>query len=128
MFSLSGNFLKFAAAITLVAISTVSIPASAEEMIQHLGPVAPSEPILATVGNKNVIAFFGYGNNQCDVHAVIWNADDLEAKSAAGVRLNLNAGQTAAINSSANESLTLRCGDQAETLAVVDTDQRFASQ
>ena len=128
MFSLSRNFLKFAAASTFVAITTVSIPASAEEMIQHLGPVAPQEPLLATVGNKHVIAFFGHGNNQCDVHAVIWNADDLEAKSAAGVRLNLNAGQTAAINSSANETLTLRCGDQAETLAVVDTDQRFASQ
>jgi hypothetical protein len=127
MFSLSRNFLKFAAASTFVAITTVSIPASAEEMIQHLGPVAPQEPLLATVGNKNVIAFFGYGNNQCDVHAVIWNADDMEAKSAAGVRLSLQAGENAPIKSG-HKSLTLRCGDDAETLTVIDTDQRLVSK
>jgi hypothetical protein len=32
------------------------------------------------------------------------------------------------INSAEYKSLTLRCGDYAESLAVVDTDQQFASK
>jgi hypothetical protein len=43
----------------------------------------------------HVIAFFVPGDGQCNVQAVIWNADDMEANSAGGVRLSLNASQTA---------------------------------
>ena len=83
MFPLSRNFLKFAAAGTLLALTTVITPASADDMAQNLGPVGPHEPILATVGNKHIIAFFVPGNGQCNVQVVIWNAEDMEAKSAA---------------------------------------------
>jgi hypothetical protein len=31
------------------------------------------------------------------------------------------------VDSAQNESITLRCGDYAESLAIVDTEQRFAS-
>ena len=41
---------------------------------------------------------------------------------------SLNPGQTASIDSSENESLTLKCGDHAENLASVDTNQQFASK
>ena len=57
MFPLSRNFLKFAAASAIVALTAVSTPARADELVQHLGPVGPHEPILATFGNKRVIAF-----------------------------------------------------------------------
>jgi hypothetical protein len=128
MFSLSRNFLSFAAASTLVALTAATTPASADDMVQNLGPVAHDEPILKTVGNKHVIAFFVQGNGQCNVQSVSWNADDVEAKSAGGARFSLNPGQTASIDSSATESLTLRCGDHADTLAAIDTDQQFASK
>ena len=128
MFPLSRNFLKFAAAGALVALIAASTPAGAIEMTQNLGPVGPHEPILTTVGNKHVIAFFVPGDGQCNVHVVIWNADDIEAKSAGRVRLSMNAGQTASIDSSATESFTLKCGDHAESLAAVDTSQQFASK
>jgi hypothetical protein len=128
MFSLSRNFLKFAAAGTLFALITGIMPASAYEMTQNLGPVPAHEPILTTVGNKHVIAFFVPGDGQCNVQVVIWNADDMEANSAGGVRLGLNVGQTASIDSSETESFTLKCGDQAETLASVNTKQQFASK
>ena len=52
----------------------------------------------------------------------------MEAKSAGGVRLSLNASQTASFDSSETKSLTLKCGDNAETLASVDTNQQFASK
>jgi len=125
MFPLSRNFLKFAAASTLFALTTGITPASAYDMTQKLGPVGPHEPILTTVGNKHVIAFFVPGDGQCNVQVVTWNADDMEANSAGGVRLSLNAGQTASIDSSETESFTLKCGGHAETLASV---QQFASK
>ena len=42
----------------LVALSALTSPASADEMVQNLWPVPAHEPILKTVGNKHVIAFF----------------------------------------------------------------------
>ena len=120
MFPLSRNFLKFAVAGALFALTAVTTPASAYQMIQRVGPVGPNEPILTTVGNKHIVAFFVTGNGQCNVQAVMWNADDMEATSAGGMRLSLNPGQSASIDGSATESLTLQCGDNAETLAVID--------
>ena len=125
MFSL--NILKFASAAAVVALTPLITPASANEMIQNLGPVPAYEPILKTVANKHVIAFFVPGNGKCNVQMVIWNADDVDAKSA-GVRISLNPGQTTSIDSSATESFRLRCGDHAETLAAIDGDQQFASK
>jgi hypothetical protein len=128
MFPLSRNFLKFAAAGALVALTAATMPANAYEMTQNLGPVSAHEPILTTVGNKHVIAFFVPGNGQCNVQVVIWNADDIEAKSAGGMRLSMNPGQIASIDSSGTESFSLKCGDNAETLASVDNNQQFASK
>jgi hypothetical protein len=58
MFPRSHNFLKFAAAGALLALTVSGTPARADEMFQNLGPVGPHEPILTTVGNKRVIAFY----------------------------------------------------------------------
>jgi hypothetical protein len=77
------------------------------------------------VGNKNVLAFFEPGNGQCNVQAVIWNVDEIETNPTR-VRVSLNPGQTASIDSSATESFNLRCGDDAETLTSMD--QQFASK
>ena len=123
MFPLSRSFLKLAVAGALIALTAATTPAGADEMVQNLGPVPAHQPILKTVGNKHVIAFFVPGNGQCNVQTVTWNADDMEAKSAGGVRFSLNPGQTVAIDNSATESFTLKCGDQAETLAAIATPQ-----
>ena len=76
MFSL--NTLKVASAAAVVALTAVSTPASANEMVQNLGPVSAYEPILKTVGNKHVIAFFVPGNGKCNIQTVIWNAETLK--------------------------------------------------
>lgn len=128
MFPLSGNFLKLAAAGALVALTITTTPASTEEMYEKLGPVGAHDPILTTVGTKRLVAFFVPGNGQCNVQVVIWNADDMGAKSAGGIRVSLNPGQTASLDSSPTESLTLACGDRAETLAAIDTPQQMASR
>jgi hypothetical protein len=127
MFPLSRNFLKFAAAGGLVALTAVSTPARADEMVQNLGPVGPHEPMITMVGSKRVIAFYVPGNGNCNVQAVIWSGDDAAATTAAGFRASLNPGQTASIDSAENKSLTLKCGDYAETLAGVHDTQSIAS-
>ena len=127
MFSLTLNTLKVASAAAVVSLTALCTPASANEMVQNLGPVPAHQPILKTVGTKNVLAFFEPGNGQCNVQAVIWNADEIETNPAR-VQLSLYPGQTASIDSSATESFNLRCGDQAETLAAIDGDQQFASK
>jgi len=127
MFSLSRNVLEFAAASSLVLLAATTTPASADEMVQSLGPVGPQQPIIATVGDKRVIAFFAPGNGQCHVQAVVWDADDLEAKSASGVRISLNPDQTASIDASGTETVALKCGTNADTLSSL-TNRQFASR
>lgn len=128
MFKLSCKFLGFAAASSLALLTVTTAPAAAGDMVQSLGPVGPEQPILATVGDKQVVAFFASRNGQCDVQMVIWNRDDVEARTAGAVRISLNPGQFAAIDSTGNESFTLKCGDNAETLSSVHGKQQFASR
>ena len=126
MFSLTRNTLRVAAA-TIIALAAIGNSASADEMVQNLGPVPAHQPILKTVGNKNVLAFFEPGNGQCNVQAVIWSVDEIETNPAR-VRVSLNPGQTASIDSSATASFRLHCGDNAETLAAIDGDEQLASK
>jgi len=127
MFSLNRNTLKFAAVGAVVALAALSTPASANEMVQNLGPVPAHQPILKTVGSKNVLAFFEPGNGQCNVQAVIWNVDEIETNPTR-VQVSLYPGQSTSIDSSATESFKLQCGDHADSLAAIDGDQQFASK
>jgi hypothetical protein len=127
MFSLTHNTLKIASAAVVVALTAISTPASADEIVQNLGPVPAHQPIVKTVGSKNVLAFFEPGNGQCNVQAVIWSVDEIETNPTR-FRVSLDPGQSASVDSSATASFQLRCGDNAETLAAIDGDQQFASK
>jgi hypothetical protein len=120
MFSHTRN-LSLAAAGALIALTAVGPPARADELTQNLGPVGPHEPILTTVGNKRVIAFYEPDNGHCALHAVVWNTADLNAESTSGFQVDLNPRQMVRIDAANNESLNLQCGDNAESLAIVDT-------
>jgi hypothetical protein len=118
--------LGLAAASALVALSAVNITAHADELAQNLGPVGPHEPILTTVGNKRVLAFFAPESGHCAFQAVIWTTADINADSATRVRTNLNPQQMVHIDTPDNKSLKLRCGDDAGRLAIVD-DKEFVA-
>ena len=120
MFALT-KFARLAAVGTLVIAGAVSLPVRANELAQNLGPVGPHEPILTTVGNKRVIAFYEPDSGHCAFHAVVWNTKDVEADSAAGFRAHLNPRQMVRIDTAENQSLNLQCGDNTENLAIVDT-------
>ena len=112
----------------LLALTVSGTPARADEMAQNLGPVGPHEPILTTVGNKRVIAFYEPDNGHCAVNAVVYDKTDAYTgmTTAARVRVSLNPSQTTSIDSVDNKSLTLKCGDEAETLAIVGGNTRIA--
>ena len=128
MYSLTRNFLKVASAATVVALTALSTPASATEMVQNLGPVGPHEPILATFGSKRIIAFYHPTSGKCAVHLVLWNPADDRAESTVGYKATLNPLQMAHIDSAENESLHLQCSDNAQRLVLVDPNNciRFA--
>ena len=83
-------FLWFAAAGAL-ALSAASIPARADELAQNLGPVAPNEPILTTVGSKRIIAFYELDKGHCALNVVIFEKTDADTgmTTAARVRVSL---------------------------------------
>ena len=126
------QFSKFAAMGSLVVLCTLGTPARADELAQNLGPVGPHEPILTEVGSKRVIAFYEPDNGRCGVQAVVYDKTDAYTgmTTAARVRVSLNPRETVHIDSADNESvksLTLKCGDEAEILAIVDSNTRIAS-
>jgi hypothetical protein len=51
MFSLSRNFLKFAATSAFVALTFSGTPTCADEMAQNLGPVGPHEPMITSTAS-----------------------------------------------------------------------------
>jgi hypothetical protein len=114
--------MSFAAAAAL-AITTASIPARSDDLAQNLGPVGPYNPIVTTVGSKSVIAFYEPNSGRCDFRAVVWNTTDVNADSAARFQTDLNPRQTVRIDTAENKSLKLQCGDDADSLAIVETNE-----
>jgi hypothetical protein len=103
------------------------MPAYAEELAQNLGPVGPNEPILTTVGSNRVIAFYEANDNHCGMHIVVWSIADVSSGSAARFRVTLNPRQKVHIDSADNKTLDLQCGENADTLAIVDTTKYVAA-
>jgi hypothetical protein len=121
------GLLGLAAASTFVALSAAGLPARAEDVAQNLGPVGPHAPILTTVGNKRIIAFYEPGDGRCAINVVMWDNSDVSGDSASRVRVNLNPRQMVGIDSPENKSINLECGESANTLALVDTGKVIAS-
>ena len=114
------QLLSVVAASALLALSGTS--ARSYELLEHLGPVGPYEPILTTAGSKRVIAFYAPDNSRCSFDAVVWDKADAEANtvySAVRVRINLQPRQIAHVDSADNSSLNLQCSDSAASLAIV---------
>jgi hypothetical protein len=131
------QFLSIAVAGVLVALTAASTSARADELVQNLGPVGPYEPILASAGNKRLIAFFVPDSDHCAVNVVVWNNADPNglvarfwpdtASSAERVLIRLNPGQFFQLNSIEDEGLSLKCGGGAASLALVGASRFVAA-
>ena len=129
MFPLSHNqFVSLAAAGAFVTLAAFNLPARAGELVQLLDPVGPHQPIIASVGNKRVIAFYLPGSNTCAVHAVIGHNDINAAidTPAVRIRVSLEPGQIVHIDTTENKSLNPQCGSNAEALSIVDSEELVA--
>ncbi len=125
MYPLTRNWLVGLA--TAGALALASIPANANELTEHLGPVGPNEPILTTVGGKRVIAFYEADGGHCGMHIVVWDRADVSGGSAARIRVALDPRQVVHIETPENKSLNLQCGQSADTVAIVDKSNVIAS-
>jgi hypothetical protein len=96
-----------------------SVAAHAEDPLTNLGPVGPREPILVTIGNQRVIAFFVPERGQCAVNAVTWkDAGDDAPYASSRVRVSLKPGQMVQLDGAQRQSMGLLCGVDASSLAV----------
>ena len=125
MFSLTHKTRTALVASGLIALSSFASPVCAEDLVEHLGPVGPHEPILTNVGSKRVLAFYTPGENACALQAIVWTKEE-DTTSPARVRVSMDPGAIVHIDSPENESLNLQCSDDAKKLAVIEDDQRVA--
>ena len=118
------QLLSFAAAGVLVVLAT-NVPARSSERPVRLGPVGADEPIMTTVGNKNVVAFYRPVDGHCNIYVVTCNRND--DSGAQQVRVSLSPRQIVHVDSADNQTLNLQCTDNAMSLAVIDSDGRIVS-
>ena len=116
---LKTHILKLAALGALLTFAAFNAPARAEEMKTNFGPVGPSEPVLATIGEQHLIAFFVPERGSCAVNAIVWKDARADAPYASSrVKLSLRPGAMVQFDG-AHKSMNLLCGEDASTLAVV---------
>jgi hypothetical protein len=126
MYSHRIPFIGAAAVWALVALAATA-PTYADELARNVGPVGPHQPILTTVGSKRVLAFYVPDGGLCDVFATVWESTDVQASSVTRFRVSLGPRQVLHLDCVGNASLSLRCGDHAETLAIVETSKFVAN-
>jgi hypothetical protein len=105
---------------------TGGIRAQAEDRPRSLGTIEPNKPLITTVQNKKVIAFFVSDNHRCAIQTIVWDKDDENANSATGVRLVLDEEDSMNVAGSWG-SLILKCGKDAVTMDVIETREYVLS-
>jgi len=109
------------AAGALAALLSGGVPVSAEDNRANLGPVGPNEPILATVGDKRVIAYYEPNGDMCDVSAVVFDASAAGGGHASTrVRMSLHPGELFYVDTVGDEQVMLTCGPKAAMLMVLN--------
>jgi hypothetical protein len=102
----------------LFALFGGEISARADDPLTNLGPVGPSEPILARFGNQRLIAFFVPERDKCSVSTVTWKETSADAPYASvRVRLSMKPGQMVELDVAQRQSIGLVCGADASSLA-----------
>ena len=109
------------AAGALAALLSGGVPASAEDNKANLGPVGPREPILATFGDKRVIAYYERDGDMCDVSAVVFDTSAAGGGNASTrVRVSLHPGELFHVDAVGDDEVMLTCGPNAARLMVLN--------
>jgi len=80
---------------------------------------------MTTVGDKDVIAFYRPGDGHCNIYVVLNDRTDANNHSGAQVRVSLSPRQMVHLDTSDNDTLILKCSNEAESLAIVEENQHI---
>lgn len=116
----SFRILSFAAASALTVLAFANL-ASADQPRANLGPVGPYEPILATVGDTRMVAYYERDGGKCAVSAVVFDASVTGGGQASTrVRLSLHPGEILNVGGVEDQTVMLTCGPNAARLIVLN--------
>ena len=114
------NILSIAAATALTALAATNM-ASAEQAEVNLGPVGPYQPIVATVGDKRIIAYYAPEGGKCAVSAVVFDTSNADSgQTPARVRVALHPGELFHLDSVVDQTVVMTCGPNAEMITVLN--------
>ena len=95
--------------------------ASAEQPVVNLGPVGAYEPIVATFGDKRVLAYYEPEGGNCAVSAIVFDASPNGGGHASTrVRMSLHPGELFHLDSVEDQNVILTCGPNAAMLMVLN--------
>ena len=115
------NILPIAAASVLTALAFVDMASAADQPRANLGPVGPNEPILATVGDKRMIAYYERDGGKCSVSAVVFDASpNGGGRGSVRVRVTLHPGELFNLDGVDGQRVVLTCGPDASLLTVLN--------
>jgi len=115
------NVLSIAAATALTALAAINMASAGESQRANLGPVGPNEPILATFGDKRMVAYYEPSGGTCAVSAVVFDASpNGGGEKSTRVRVVLHPGELFNLDLVKDERVMLTCGPNASMLTVLN--------
>lgn len=113
--------LSIAAGSLLSVLAVTSVASAGEPAKANLGPVGPNEPILATVGESRLIAYYQPDGGKCSVSAVMFTkSPNGGGYKSARVRVALHPGQIFRFDGAKGARAVLTCGPDAKGLTVLN--------
>ena len=124
---LIGKIAQASAFAVTVGISLWASAASVQsQSVKSEGKYAPVDSIRYDFGSKSTSGYFVEQSKKCVVMLMVYEKRDLDVNSfdtATRVRLVLNPGQTAGLDSEEGRSLNFTCGEGATALLVDSGDR-----
>lgn len=115
------NILPIAAASALTAFAATETASAEDRHSANLGPVGPHEPILATFGDKRMVATYEPNGDSCSVSAVVFDTSpNGGGEASTRVRVDLHPGEIFNLDAVADRRVMLTCGPDASMLTVLN--------
>jgi len=115
------NILSIAVAGALIALTATGIASAGERQRANFGPVGPNEPILATFGDKRMIAYYTPDGDTCAVSAVVFDTSaNGGGETSTRVRMDLHPGEIFNLEGVGDQTVMLTCGPNASMLTVLN--------
>ena len=114
------SILPLAAAAVVSLFAATGIAAADETQAVNLGPVGPHKPILATVGESRLLAFYEPDHGKCAVSAVMSTASADGGVEATRVRVALHPGELFHLDGVKNERVVFTCAPDAKAMTVLN--------